>query len=43
MKTYYENKKAWDGIVKRGMKQDFSWESSAREYEKLYQKLVETA
>ena len=36
MTTYYKNKKAWDGIVKRGMKQDFSWDSSAREYETLY-------
>lgn len=41
MKTYYNNKKAWDGIVKRGMKEDFSWGSSAREYEILYQKLIE--
>lgn len=40
MKTYYKDKKAWDGIVKRGMTRDFSWESSAREYEQLYEKLI---
>ena len=40
MTTYYKNKKAWDGIVKRGMKQNFSWDSSARAYEKLYAALA---
>lgn len=41
MKTFYNDKKAWDGIVVRGMAQDFSWENSAHEYEVLYQKLIE--
>lgn len=41
MKTFYNDKKAWDGIVVRGMAQDFSWENSANEYEVLYQKLIE--
>lgn len=41
VKTFYNDKKAWDGIVVRGMTQDFSWESSAHEYEALYQKLIE--
>lgn len=40
MHTYYGDKKAWNGIVRRGMQQNFSWESSAREYEKLYEKLT---
>lgn len=39
MKVYYTDKKAWDGLVVRGMQQDFSWEASAGEYEKLYEKL----
>lgn len=40
MKTYYKDKKAWNEIVRRGMKQNFSWEKSALEYEALYQKLL---
>lgn len=41
MKTYYENSKGWSALIQRGMQQDFSWESSAREYEKLYEKLLD--
>ena len=37
--TYYDNRKAWNNIVKRGMQQDFSWNSSARKYEALYNEL----
>ena len=37
--TYYDNRKAWNGIVKRGMAMDFSWNSSARKYEALYDEL----
>ena len=40
MNVYYNNKKAWDGLVVRAMQQDFSWEASAREYEKLYENLL---
>lgn len=40
MNIYYNNKKAWNGLVVRGMQQDFSWGASAREYEKLYEKLL---
>jgi starch synthase len=32
---------AWQGLQQRGMKQDFSWERSAREYLKLYQVMVQ--
>ncbi len=32
----YNDKKAWKGIMKRGMTTDFSWESSARHYLELY-------
>lgn len=39
-KVYYTDKKAWSGLVVRGMQQDFSWEASAREYEKLYENLL---
>lgn len=34
------NKPEWIGIVKRAMESDFSWEKSAREYEGVYDKLI---
>lgn len=33
---FYDKKRDWNKIVERGMKKDFSWESSAKQYEKLY-------
>ena len=36
MKVYRTDRKAWNALALRGMQQDFSWESSAREYEALY-------
>lgn len=36
---YEGNKKAWDGIIRRDMEKDFSWASSARNYEQLYDSL----
>ena len=38
-KIYSNNKNAWYEMQKRAMKEDFSWESSAREYEELYNSL----
>lgn len=38
LKVYYDQRKEWDAMVKRAMKQDFSWERSAREYEELYKR-----
>ena len=40
-KVFYHDKAAWNGMQKRAMEKDFSWNSSAREYEKLYDKLTE--
>lgn len=40
MQVYYKNRKEWEGIVKRAMEQDFSWNASACEYEKLYNKIT---
>ena len=37
----YRNKKLWHHLVKQAMGYDFSWESSAMEYSKLYKKLRE--
>ncbi len=41
LKIYYDDRKEWDAMAKRAMKQDFSWERSAREYEDLYKKITE--
>ena len=37
--VYYNNKREWNKIVDRGMKADFSWKSSAKKYEELYNSL----
>lgn len=34
----YSNKKLWSGLMKNAFSCDFSWESSAKEYLKLYEK-----
>lgn len=34
----YKDKKAWQKIMDRGMKEDFSWKHSAMEYLRLYEK-----
>ncbi len=36
----YKHKKAWEGLVKRVMKADFSWEASAKKYLSLYKKVI---
>lgn len=37
----YDDKRRWRGLQRRGMKRDFSWERSAKEYAALYQKLLQ--
>ena len=37
--VYYNHREDWDNIVERGMKMDFSWEASARQYEKMYDEM----
>ncbi len=39
--VYYNDRKAWNDIVKRGMNMDFSWKSSSEKYSRLYEKLTE--
>ena len=39
--VYEERKDDWHGLVNRAMDRNFSWNASAREYEKLYDKLTE--
>lgn len=41
MDVYYHKKKDWNKMVLRAMSQDFSWNSSAAEYGRLYQNLLE--
>ena len=36
----YNQPKLWDKLVKNGMKKDFSWKASAREYLDLYKSLL---
>lgn len=40
LRVYEKDKKEWSSLITRGMKQDFSWKASVREYEKLYRKLT---
>jgi starch synthase len=35
----FQDRRAWSGIVARGMAQDFSWDASAARYEELFQRL----
>lgn len=39
-RVYYEKKRAWNSIVERGMRQDFSWGTSALKYQELYDWLI---
>lgn len=34
--VYYNRKREWNKIVDRGMATDFSWDSSAKQYEEMY-------
>jgi starch synthase len=40
-RIYMENRSAWNELVSRAMDKNFSWNSSAREYEALYDKLCD--
>ena len=37
---YNERPEQWKSMMKRAMEQDFSWNASAREYEKLYEEIL---
>ena len=38
-KIYYDKKREWNKIAERAMMADFSWKSSAKQYEELYHNL----
>ena len=37
----FKNKAAWTAMMKRGMAQDFSWDKSAQEYVRIYERVVQ--
>ena len=39
-KVYYDDRAEWDKLVKRGMEKDFSWSSSAKQYEGMYNWMI---
>jgi starch synthase len=39
--AFYRNKRSWKSLMKRGMKKDFSWKKSAKEYLVLYARALE--
>ena len=36
----FKNKAEWTAMMKRGMAQDFSWEKSAQEYVRIYERVI---
>jgi len=36
----YQDRSAWQVLMKRGMQSDFSWQASARKYEQVYQEAL---
>jgi len=38
---YYGEPELWQKIMKAGLRENFSWESAAKKYEKLYQNALE--
>jgi starch synthase len=38
--TLFRNKEAWKTLIHNGMKEDFSWDRSARRYLEIYQALI---
>jgi starch synthase len=38
--TLYQDKKAWERLMKAGMKVDFSWLKSAKNYVSLYKNIL---
>lgn len=39
-RIYYDNREEWNRIVERAMLKDYSWQSSARQYEEMYNWLI---
>ena len=39
-KIFYDRKREWNKISQRAMEQDFSWKNSAKQYQDLYNGLI---
>ncbi|KAF2291898.1 hypothetical protein GH714_036042 [Hevea brasiliensis] len=37
VKTYRDHKLSWEGIMKRGMERDYTWENAAIQYEEVFE------
>jgi len=37
---YFQDKRVWGVLVKNGMDKDFSWSSSAQQYQDLYREII---
>lgn len=42
IEVFEKKPKEWEGLIKRAMQEDHSWEVSAKSYEKLYLSLIES-
>ena len=38
----YEDKRRWRGLMRQGMRSNFSWQESAKKYTQLYKKLIKS-
>ena len=38
--VYYDKRRSWNKMVRRAMEADFSWKNSARQYEELYDRMI---
>jgi len=36
----YRDKEEWQALMRRGMKQDFTWQRSAKQYVELYERAL---
>jgi starch synthase len=43
LNLYYKKPKQWLKLQENGMKEDFSWKKSAKEYVKIYEKVLQKA
>lgn len=37
IQTFREHKSSWEGLMKRGMSRDFTWDSAAAQYEQIFE------
>ncbi|XP_008783179.2 soluble starch synthase 1, chloroplastic/amyloplastic isoform X2 [Phoenix dactylifera] len=37
IETFREHKSSWEGLMKRGMSRDFTWDSAAAQYEQIFE------